>query len=192
MIGARPAARHVRRRPRLRRGALRVRGAADARRLRHRGRGDGPVRPQRSADDGRQQGRQAEATVYYRQRLRDLLPNREETRASVGPVLRGSVLGFFLGLLPGGGAMIASFASYMRREASCRAVRERVRPGRRRGRRRARGGQQCRRAGELHPAALPRHPGQCRDRRDHGRAADPGRDAGAAADHRASRPCSGA
>ena len=52
-------------------------------------------------------------TVHYRQRLRDLLPNREEARASVGPVMRGSALGFFLGLLPGGGAMIASFASYM-------------------------------------------------------------------------------
>ena len=51
--------------------------------------------------------------LAYKQRLRDLLPNREEARESVGPVLRGSVLGFFLGLLPGGGAMIASFASYL-------------------------------------------------------------------------------
>lgn len=51
--------------------------------------------------------------VKYDQRLRDLLPNREETRRSVGPVLRGSGLGFFLGLLPGGGAMLSSFASYM-------------------------------------------------------------------------------
>ena len=52
-------------------------------------------------------------TLAYKQRLRDLLPNRKEARQSVGPVLRGSVLGFFLGLLPGGGAMIASFASYL-------------------------------------------------------------------------------
>jgi putative tricarboxylic transport membrane protein len=36
-----------------------------------------------------------------------------EARLSVLPVARGSALGFFLGLLPGGGAMIASFASYM-------------------------------------------------------------------------------
>ena len=28
------------------------------------------------------------------------------------PILRGSVLGFFLGILPGGGAIISSFASY--------------------------------------------------------------------------------
>jgi TctA family transporter len=51
--------------------------------------------------------------LNYRQSLRDLLPNRAETIESIGPVMRGSVLGFFLGLLPGGGAMMASFASYM-------------------------------------------------------------------------------
>jgi TctA family transporter len=51
--------------------------------------------------------------LNYRQRLRDLLPNRAESIESIGPVMRGSVLGFFLGLLPGGGAMMASFASYM-------------------------------------------------------------------------------
>jgi putative tricarboxylic transport membrane protein len=52
-------------------------------------------------------------TLQYRQRLRELLPNRAEARASAGPVMRGSVLGFLLGLLPGGGALMASFASYM-------------------------------------------------------------------------------
>ena len=51
--------------------------------------------------------------LNYRQRLRYLLPNRAESSESVGPAMRGSVLGFFLGLLPGGGAMMASFASYM-------------------------------------------------------------------------------
>jgi TctA family transporter len=51
--------------------------------------------------------------LNYRQSLRDLLPNRTESIESIGPVMRGSVLGFFLGLLPGGGAMMASFASYM-------------------------------------------------------------------------------
>jgi putative tricarboxylic transport membrane protein len=40
------------------------------------------------------------------------LPNREETRRSVGPVARGTVLGFLVGVLPGGGAMLASFLSY--------------------------------------------------------------------------------
>jgi putative tricarboxylic transport membrane protein len=46
-------------------------------------------------------------------RLRALLPGREEWRRSAGPIARGSVLGFLLGLLPGGGGVIASFASYI-------------------------------------------------------------------------------
>ncbi len=46
-------------------------------------------------------------------RLRDLLPTRQDWRESRAPMARGTVLGFFLGLLPGGGAMIASFASYV-------------------------------------------------------------------------------
>lgn len=37
---------------------------------------------------------------------------REEWRASIQPVLRGTVLGSFLGILPGGGAMLASFCAY--------------------------------------------------------------------------------
>ncbi|WP_372624284.1 tripartite tricarboxylate transporter permease [Falsiroseomonas sp.] len=45
--------------------------------------------------------------------LRALLPDRADWRASSGPIARGSVLGFALGLLPGGGALISSFASYV-------------------------------------------------------------------------------
>lgn len=45
-------------------------------------------------------------------RLRELLPNREEWRAARAPLTRGSVLGFLLGLLPGGGAIMASFMAY--------------------------------------------------------------------------------
>lgn len=41
-----------------------------------------------------------------------LLPNREDWRRSAIPIARGSLLGFFLGILPGAGAIIASFASY--------------------------------------------------------------------------------
>ncbi len=39
-------------------------------------------------------------------------PSREELRRSVGPIARGSVLGFFIGVLPGAGATIASFIAY--------------------------------------------------------------------------------
>jgi putative tricarboxylic transport membrane protein len=47
------------------------------------------------------------------QRTRELLPTREDWRRSGPPIARGTVLGFVLGLLPGGGALIASFASYV-------------------------------------------------------------------------------
>ncbi len=46
------------------------------------------------------------------QKIRDLLPTRADWKASAGPIGRGTVLGFFLGIIPGGGAVIASFASY--------------------------------------------------------------------------------
>lgn len=41
-----------------------------------------------------------------------LLPDREDWKASAKPIARGSVLGFFLGVLPGPGNIIASFVSY--------------------------------------------------------------------------------
>ena len=47
-----------------------------------------------------------------RVRFRELYPNREELRRSVAPMLRGSVLGFLVGLIPGPAATIASFVSY--------------------------------------------------------------------------------
>ena len=46
-------------------------------------------------------------------RLVELLPNRADWRASALPILRGTGLGFFLGLLPGGGATLSSFTSYV-------------------------------------------------------------------------------
>ncbi len=45
-------------------------------------------------------------------RIRGILPNRRDWKASIMPISRGSVLGFFLGILPGGGSIIASFVSY--------------------------------------------------------------------------------
>ena len=41
-----------------------------------------------------------------------LWPSREEGRRAVPAVLRGTLLGAVLGVLPGGGAILASFASY--------------------------------------------------------------------------------
>lgn len=45
-------------------------------------------------------------------RIKGLLPNRKDWRDSAWPIIRGSVIGFFLGILPGGGAVISSFVSY--------------------------------------------------------------------------------
>jgi putative tricarboxylic transport membrane protein len=45
-------------------------------------------------------------------RLRDLLPSREEWRASFWPVGRGTALGFLIGIIPGSAHIIASFVSY--------------------------------------------------------------------------------
>ncbi len=45
-------------------------------------------------------------------RLRELLPTKEEWRRSVAPWTRGSVLGFFFGLLPIPSATMSTFASY--------------------------------------------------------------------------------
>src|SRR5215831_10000335 len=41
-----------------------------------------------------------------------LMPTREEFRQATPAVLRGTVLGSLLGILPGGGALLASFAAY--------------------------------------------------------------------------------
>lgn len=45
-------------------------------------------------------------------KFRDLLPSREDWKDSAGAIGRGSVLGFFLGIIPGGGGMMSSFISY--------------------------------------------------------------------------------
>lgn len=45
-------------------------------------------------------------------KIRKLLPTKQDLKASAGPIARGSFLGFFLGILPGGGAIMASFLSY--------------------------------------------------------------------------------
>jgi putative tricarboxylic transport membrane protein len=44
--------------------------------------------------------------------LKGLLPNLADWKDSIGAIFRGSTIGFFLGILPGGGATISSFVSY--------------------------------------------------------------------------------
>jgi putative tricarboxylic transport membrane protein len=55
---------------------------------------------------------QAETPTVMKPRLKDLLPSRQEWRDSVGPIGRGSVLGFLIGIVPGSAHIISSFVSY--------------------------------------------------------------------------------
>ena len=48
----------------------------------------------------------------YETKIKGLLPNRKDWKDSAWPIARGSVVGFFLGILPGPGPVISSFVSY--------------------------------------------------------------------------------
>ncbi len=45
-------------------------------------------------------------------KLRELMPTRQEWRQSAAPIARGSVVGFFTGLIPGPAAVLSTFISY--------------------------------------------------------------------------------
>jgi putative tricarboxylic transport membrane protein len=55
---------------------------------------------------------QPSAPEVIKPRLRELLPSREEWRASLGPIGRGTALGFLIGIIPGSAHIISSFVSY--------------------------------------------------------------------------------
>jgi len=50
--------------------------------------------------------------VIFKAKIKNLLPDLQDWKKSTGPIIRGTLLGFPLGILPGGGAIIASFVSY--------------------------------------------------------------------------------
>jgi putative tricarboxylic transport membrane protein len=45
-------------------------------------------------------------------RLKHLLPSLQDWKRSIGPIIRGSFIGFFLGILPGPSPVVSSFLSY--------------------------------------------------------------------------------
>jgi putative tricarboxylic transport membrane protein len=55
---------------------------------------------------------QRENREVFTNKVGRLLPSWADIKQSIAPVLRGTVLGSFLGVLPGGGAVLASFSSY--------------------------------------------------------------------------------
>ncbi len=46
------------------------------------------------------------------QKVASLIPSWADFKTTIAPILRGTALGSILGILPGGGAMLASFAAY--------------------------------------------------------------------------------
>jgi putative tricarboxylic transport membrane protein len=50
--------------------------------------------------------------IIFKTEIKSLFPTWEDWRRSAKPIGRGTLLGFFLGILPGGGAIISSFLSY--------------------------------------------------------------------------------
>ena len=55
---------------------------------------------------------QATPPPVQRPTLRQLIPSRDEMLLSIGPITRGSVLGFLIGIIPGSAHIISSFVSY--------------------------------------------------------------------------------
>jgi putative tricarboxylic transport membrane protein len=53
-----------------------------------------------------------ETRDVVRQAIGRLLPNRDDFRQSYKPVLRGTIIGAILGILPGNGAVLGPFAAY--------------------------------------------------------------------------------
>lgn len=48
----------------------------------------------------------------FKTKVKGLLPTKKDWRDSAGPIARGSILGFFLGMLPGVGATFPTFLDY--------------------------------------------------------------------------------
>jgi putative tricarboxylic transport membrane protein len=48
----------------------------------------------------------------FKERIGNLLPTIQDLVSSAGAIIRGTVIGFLLGIVPGGGALLASFFSY--------------------------------------------------------------------------------
>jgi putative tricarboxylic transport membrane protein len=55
---------------------------------------------------------EASKQEIYKTRISNLLPTLRDWKESILSIIRGTFLGFFLGILPGGGATIASFGAY--------------------------------------------------------------------------------
>jgi putative tricarboxylic transport membrane protein len=55
---------------------------------------------------------QKEVRDIFKTKIKNLFPNVNDWKQSIGAIIRGSFIGFFLGMLPGAGPVMASFTSY--------------------------------------------------------------------------------
>jgi len=55
---------------------------------------------------------ETQSRTVFGTNVKGLLTTKQDWKDSAGSISRGSILGFFLGLLPGGGAMLSSLISY--------------------------------------------------------------------------------
>lgn len=51
--------------------------------------------------------------MVFETKLKTLIPTLEDMKASAWPIARGTVIGFFVGLIPGVGSMVPTFMSYV-------------------------------------------------------------------------------
>ena len=128
----------------------------------------------------------AESRDIVQAKITGLMPTRKDLIDSSGAIARGTVLGSLLGILPGGGAVIASFAAYTFEK---KIAKDPSRFGTRRHRGRGRAGkrQQRRGADLVHPAAHARHSAERGDGADGRRHDHPRHRAGPAGHDQAAR-----
>lgn len=50
--------------------------------------------------------------IFETGKIKHLFPNIDDWKRSIRPIIRGTFIGFFLGILPGGGSILSSFVSY--------------------------------------------------------------------------------
>jgi putative tricarboxylic transport membrane protein len=54
----------------------------------------------------------------FQKRVSHLLPSLKDWKDSFWPIIRGTLIGFFVGLIPGGGGIASTFASYTLRNSA--------------------------------------------------------------------------
>ena len=114
-------------------------------------------------------------------KVEGLMPTREDLVRCAMPVLRGTILGSLLGILPGGGAVLASFSSYSL-EKKLSKTPEKFGTGMIEGVAGPESANNAAAADLVHSDADARHPGKRRDGHDDRRHDDSRHRAGAASD----------